>query len=555
MRRLLLLCTIPWLLAADDHWVKFTRGPFEVMTDAGARPGRETMVRFEQFRNALGQIVGEDDLQTPLPLRIFVFKNAQGWTSTAPLTEGRDRYAIVLGEKSAVTPEIYSELTRLFLKSNTTQMPPAFERGLVAFFSTFEVNGIRITAGKPPAKPDLDWARIHLMVADPDYYGKIRVLLYNLRHGVADDPAYRNAFSKSAAEVEAAVKKHFAAGNFQTTSLPSRPMAEGDFPERQVSATEISLARADLLVGAQSAAEYRKLLQGHEKVAEAEEGLGLLALRERRTDEARQNFASAVEAGSTSARCYIEYAKLEPDRDKAEDALRKAVGINPKLAEPFALMAARDTDPRQRLMHWKAATERDPRNTKYWRSLAETYLDENNYGEAGKAWRGGEQAATDPAERERFHRARMLVEQQRLDHEEAEKRQEAEEKARELARLKTQALADLHKAEAKYSDGTPVGGDKPVPWWEGPKPEGKVSGTLKQVDCLPKQQARLSIEDAAHKLVKLLVADPSKVVYTGNGEVSLGCGAQKPRKITVEYFPKANARLATAGEVATIEFQ
>ena len=555
MRRLLLLCTIPWLLAADDRWVKFTRGPFEVMTDAGARNGRETMVRFEQFRNALGQIVGEDDFETPLPLRIFVFKNAQGWTSTAPLTEGRDRYAIVLGEKSAVTPEIYSELTRLFLKSNTTQMPPAFERGLVAFFSTFEVNGIRITAGKPPAKPDLDWARIHLMVADPDYYGKIRVLLYNLRHGVADDPAYRNAFSKSAAEVEAAVKKHFAAGNFQTTSLPSRPMAEGDFPERQVSATEISLARADLLVGAQSAAEYRKLLQGHEKVAEAEEGLGLLALRERRTDEARQNFASAVEAGSTSARCYIEYAKLEPDRDKAEDALRKAVGINPKLAEPFALMAARDTDPRQRLMHWKAATERDPRNTKYWRSLAETYLDENNYGEAGKAWRGGEQAATDPAERERFHRARMLVEQQRLDHEEAEKRQEAEEKARELARLKTQALADLHKAEAKYSDGTPVGGDKPVPWWEGPKPEGKVSGTLKQVDCLPKQQARLSIEDAAHKLVKLLVADPSKVVYTGNGEVSLGCGAQKPRKITVEYFPKANARLATAGEVATIEFQ
>ena len=555
MRRLLLLCTIPCLLAADDRWVKFTRGPFEVMTDAGARNGRETMVRFEQFRNALGQIVGEDDFETPLPLRIFVFKNAQGWTSTAPLTEGRDRYAIVLGEKSAVTPEIYSELTRLFLKSNTTQMPPAFERGLVAFFSTFEVNGIRITAGKPPAKPDLDWARIHLMVADPDYYGKIRVLLYNLRHGVADDPAYRNAFSKSAAEVEAAVKKHFAAGNFQTTSLPSRPMAEGDFPERQVSATEISLARADLLVGAQSAAEYRKLLQGHEKVAEAEEGLGLLALRERRTDEARQNFASAVEAGSTSARCYIEYAKLEPDRDKAEDALRKAVGINPKLAEPFALMAARDTDPRQRLMHWKAATERDPRNTKYWRSLAETYLDENNYGEAGKAWRGGEQAATDPAERERFHRARMLVEQQRLDHEEAEKRQEAEEKARELARLKTQALADLHKAEAKYSDGTPVGEDKPVPWWEGPKPEGKVSGTLKQVDCLPKQQARLSIEDAAHKLVKLLVADPSKVVYTGNGEVSLGCGAQKPRKITVEYFPKANARLATAGEVATIEFQ
>ena len=553
MRRLLLLCAIPWLLAADDHWVKFTRGPFEVMTDASARGARETLVRFEQFRNALGQIVGEDDMQTPLPVRIFVFKNTKGWTSTAPITEGRDRYAIVLGEKSAVTPEIYSELARLFLKSNTAQMPAAFERGLISFFSTFEVNGIRITAGKPPARPDLDWARIHLMVADPEYYGKIRVLLYNLRHGVAEDPAYRNAFGKSAAEVEAAARKHFAAGNFQTTALPSRAMAEGDFPERQVSAAEFSLARADLLAGAQSAAEYQKLLAAHEKIPEAEEGLGLLALREGRTGDAHNYFESAVEAHSTSARCYIEYAKLERDHDKAEDALLKAAGISPKLAEPFALMAARDTDPRQRLAHWKAATERDPRNTAYWRALAETYLDEYNYGEAGKAWRSAEQAATDPAEREKFHAARMLVEQQRLDHEEAEKRQEAEEKARELARLKTQALADLHKSEAKYSEAAPAA--KPVPWWDGPQPEGKVTGTLKQVDCLPKQQARLTIEDAAHKLVKLLVAEPSKVAYSGTGEVSLGCGVQKARKITVEYFPKANARLATAGEVATIEFQ
>src|SRR5712691_8633821 len=99
MRRLLLLFTIPWLMAADDHWVRFTRGPFEVMTDAAPRVARETMVRFEQFRHALGQIVGEDDLQTLLPVRILVFKNPKGWTTSAAVTEGRDRYNIVLSEK------------------------------------------------------------------------------------------------------------------------------------------------------------------------------------------------------------------------------------------------------------------------------------------------------------------------------------------------------------------------------------------------------------------------------------------------------------------------
>src|SRR5262245_18423316 len=152
MRRLLLIGLVPALLAAEDHWVRFTSGPFEVLTGAGPRAGRETMVRFEEFRHSLGQIVGEPDLQTPQPVRIVVFKSAQGWTSPEPITEGRDRYAIVLEEKAAVSPALYGALARLLLAS-TTRMPPAFEHGLVEFFSTFDVKGIHITVGTPPAAP------------------------------------------------------------------------------------------------------------------------------------------------------------------------------------------------------------------------------------------------------------------------------------------------------------------------------------------------------------------------------------------------------------------
>ena len=142
----------------------------------------------------------------------------------------------------------------------------------------------------------------------------------------------------------------------------------------------------------------RRSSRDHAKIAESEEGLGLLALRDGAKDEARQHFALAMEAGSGSARCFIEYAKLEPDNEKATQALLKAAGINPKLDEPFVLMARRDTDPRKRLAHWKAATERNPRNPAYWQSLAECYLADHNYAEAAKAWKQGEQAATDPAD-------------------------------------------------------------------------------------------------------------------------------------------------------------
>ena len=101
--------------------------------------------------------------------------------------------------------------------------------------------------GEPPPHPDLDWARIHLLVTDPQYYGKIRVLLYNLRQGVDEDAAYSNSVHQTPAEIEKQVQGHLAAGNFQTAPLSGRPMAESDFQERQVSDADARLARADLM--------------------------------------------------------------------------------------------------------------------------------------------------------------------------------------------------------------------------------------------------------------------------------------------------------------------
>jgi hypothetical protein len=554
MARFLLLGLLPAILSAEGHWVKYTSGPFEVITDAGSRVGRDTLVGFEEFRNAVGQIVGEQDLQTPHPVRIMVFRDPRGWTPAAPVSQGRDRYNIVLGEKGGVSPAVYADLTRLFLAANTGRMPAAFEHGLVEFFSTFQLHGIRNTVGAPPPSPDLDWARVDLLVVDPEYYGRIRVLLYNLRQGVDPAAAYSNAFGKTPAAIEAQAKQLLAGGNFPTSSISSRSLAPSDFPERPVSDTDARLARADLLAGSQSAAEYQGLIRDHLKVAEAQEGLGLLALAGHRTDEARRDFQAAIAAGSTSARCYIEYAKLEPDNEKATEALLKAAGINPKLDEPFALMAKRDTDPRKRLAHWKAAAERDPRNASYWQALAECYLAEHDFANAAKAWTSGEQAAADPAERARMRQARLAIEQQRLDYEAAEKQQQADADARDLAKLKEEARAHVRQLEAEYSEKPPAPPDKVVPWWNGPKPPGKVDGILERVDCLGRQ-ARLSVKGDDGKVVRLLVNDPGKIAMIGPGELSLGCGAQKPRRVSIGYFPKRNARLGTAGEVATIEFQ
>jgi tetratricopeptide (TPR) repeat protein len=435
-------------------------------------------------------------------------------------------------------------------------MPAAIEHGIASVLSTIQVNGTHVTLGSPPpaSERNRDWARIQLFVTDADYYAKLRILLFNLQKGVDEDAAYPNAFGKSRAEMEKEVDQHLAGGNFQTAAVDGKAVsAERDYKEEPLLGKEVRLALADLLVGNQSREAYADMIRQNENVAAAHEGLALLALRENRKDDARQNFAAAIAAGTPSPRAYLEYARLEPDNAKALAALEKALKLNPKLAETYALMGRRQTDGAKRIQYLEKAAQLDPRSAARWEEMATACLDEKAFDKAAQAWRNAEQAAATPEEHARYEAARVAIDQQRLDWQEAERQHKAEEQAREIASLKQKAIADLRAAEAKANAGEGPAPEKVVPWWEGPKPDGKAAGNLTRVDCLGRQM-RLVIEGDDHKLTRLLVRDPSTVAILGGGEEKLGCGVQKPRRIVVEYFAKRNAKSATVGEVATIQF-
>ncbi len=159
-------------------------------------------------------------------------------------------------------------------------------------------------------------------------------------------------------------------------------------------------------------------------------------------------------------------------------ALEHAVQINPKLAEPHFLLAARLPDPLQRIRELKLAATLDARNVEYWQALADAYLAAHDFPHAAQAFKSGEQAASAPGDRARMQRQRLDVEAQRLDWEDAEKKRQADEAAREIDRLKQQARADLHALEAKANQGqSPAApNEKVVPWSEIPQPSGEVRG-------------------------------------------------------------------------------
>ena len=236
------------------------------------------------------------------------------------------------------------------------------------------------------------------------------------------------------------------------------------------------------------------------------------------------------------------------------EALQRAIEIEPKLAEPRFLLAQRETDTKQRIELLKAAIALDRRNASYWQALGESYAAVHDYKQAADAWHSAEQAGATPAQREQMLRARIDIERQRLDFEAAEKKRIADEEAREIRKLKDQEIARLRALEARANQGASGrGGAKAEPWWNGPSPSGKAQGMLTQVDCLGKQ-ARLIIQLDDRKIARLIVRDASQIAIVGAKQEALGCGRQKPRKISVEYFPKADARLSTIGDVATIEF-
>jgi hypothetical protein len=351
------------------------------------------------------------------------------------------------------------------------------------------------------------------------------------------------------------------AGRFQTVSPLSRTLRpEKEFRPLAVDPAAGRIALADLAL-AQPAADaaaqkaYQEVLAASPGAPEALEGLALLALRANQPEEARTLLQQAVDK-SESARAWCEYGRLQPERDKAVAALERAAKLNPRWARPYFELAQREADSARRTFLLAEAAKREPRNVAYWRALAEQQESAGRFIEAAKTWTAAEQAAATPEQREQLRQIRLQAEVRRREQEAEAKRRAAEEEAQALERLKQRSIASIQAALDKAQrENPPSPSSGPVlPWWDGPQPDAKVTGLLTQVDCLGKL-ARLVIQSSEGKIIRLLVRDPNQIAVVGAGEKSFACGPQKPsRKIRAEYFAKPDPKLATAGEVAVLEF-
>ena len=530
--RILLLAAILLPLCAEEKWTYVRSGPFEVWTDGADNKARVRLVEAEQFRHALGTILGKDDLKSVWRIRLLATKDRKRGEG-GKLHRVRDLWLMTIPLDEPLTPEFRRDATRILLDSNTRAFPIETDQAIADLLAPLEVTGTKLRLGVlEAASRNLAWARLHLFVTDSEFAGRARVFFSNLESGGDMNVAIRNAFGKPAPEIEKLVAAHLKLGDWPIKDLSGRALSDKDFPVRQASPELAALARADIGEGG-----YKDL-----DSPDAFESAG--------------DPVKAVEAGSKSATAWYAVAQAAKDPAKARPLLLKAAELNPLWGEPHAALARLGGGAAE----WNKAAQLDLRNVSYWQTLAETYTAANQFNEAAKAWSGAQRAVATDAEKERLRAARAHLEEQRADFSESERNRVRDERAKDLERVKNESLMSIREAEAKTNarleDGkAPIQG-KVEDWWDGPGgPKQSVSGMLQRVDCL-KGPSRLVIKTADGKLLQLLVKDAAKVAILNAKEQTLGCGAQTPaRKITVEYQPAADAKTGTAGTVLTIEFR
>jgi hypothetical protein len=525
-----LICLAVLISTARAEWSYFRSGPVEVWTDADGKTARSTLASLDQLRYWTARVLGRDEINPLWPVRILVLKKG-GAPNTPGITLKRDAYTAVLRDKEEVPAAWMAEYAAILLRDDARPMPSHIEAGIVRLLSTLEANGSRTIIGKPVAKPDRDFARAHLFIVNPEYSGRSRVFFGNLQQGAPFDTAYRNAFEKTEKEMEAEVDRYLAAGSFEPQHTSGKPLnPERDYRERPGEEKRARILLADV---SGDAAAYRAILNGDGADPDAFEGAGM--------------FLEATQKGSESARAWYRYAISEKEPSKAQPALRKAMELNPRWAEPHAYWASLETDAGRKVPPLQKACELAPRNLEYWAALAQAQTDARDFDGAARSWRSALFAAPDETTRARIAARREAYEKQRFDLEAAERRRQEEERARELDQLKQEALAKIRKAEEQANAGNAPGapGGKPVEWWDGPKAEVTVTGTLQRIEC--GRVARWHVTAEAGKPQVFTVADPGKIAIIGSQQVTLGCGPQRPpRKVRVEA--------AKTNEVLTVEF-
>ena len=449
---LVTLLTVP--AQAKDKWINLTSKNFIIISNAEEGPTRKLALKLEQFHFAFSTIF-KLPLESPVKTTVMVFRNESSFNPYKPIYNGKpanvagyfqggeDENLIVMdisANQERPMSVIYHEYSHLLTSKTPRDWPLWLKEGLAELYSSFDVLNGMVLLGLPisrhvsllrqktviplndllsvghgsPLYNERDrqgifyaesWALCHYIMIGDSNARETQMVEYTtlINQGINSDQAFAQAFKLSRAEVEKRLKNYIS-GNTYTANTYKLPNieAEKDISAIPISEAEIQYYLGNLLARTNRIDEAEILLKRavemDSRLAGPYEGLGFVAVRRHRFDEALENFKQAVTRGSKNHLAHYYYA---------ECLLRQAVGnVSPRLAQQIGdelkvsiklmpgfafahyalanLAAMTEENLKEGLESATAAIKLEPQNKRFALALAQLQMQTQDYAAAKK---------------------------------------------------------------------------------------------------------------------------------------------------------------------------
>ena len=359
----------PVSAAPKDQWVSVQSKNFLLLGNASEKEIRRVGTRLEQFREVFAKLFPKANVNSPVPMRVIIFKNRAAYLPFMPVYQGginevagyfqsgQDvNYITLTTELNSADPYrvIFHEYVHALLSDNTIRVPAWFNEGLAEYYSTFEItDGDRkVTLGKPLAPhvfllrenrflplarlfavdhgaPEYNerdkkgvfyaesWALVHYLMLGNAGKRQPQFIQYLglLAEGTAIGEAFQTAFQTDYAVLEKELRDYISRNSYPIQQFTAQAKLEFDasMQSAPLSEAEAQYYLGDLLLHQErlDCEPYLvKALELDPKLALAHASLGLAKVRGRKFAEAKQHLQRAVELNTQNYLVPYYYAQV-----------------------------------------------------------------------------------------------------------------------------------------------------------------------------------------------------------------------------------------------------
>ena len=493
---------------AKDQWLEVRSKNFLLIGNASEKDIRKVGTRLEQFRETFRQLFTKTNFTASIPTNVIVFKSDSAYKPFKPkradgkldtfvagyFQPGEDVNYITLsteGEDADTFGTIFHEYVHFIINTNfgKSDVPPWFNEGLAEYYQTFQIEeDQKVKLGLPQSEHlallqqtkfiPLDelfkvssfqllqtgnhsrsifyaesWALIHYLIAN----GKGEALNTFLSLVLKDTPpekAFQQAFQITYADMEKALRKYVEQSSYKYTMVTFKNKLTFDADMQTVPLDEAgsNAYLGDLLYHVNRTDDAEPYLAAALKIlptmSMANTALGMVKLRQRKYDEAKDYLEKAIAEDQKNHMAYYDYAYLlsregrdefgyvksfPPDSAaKMREALRKAIAIKPDFTESYELLAfvnlVNDEQLDESVALLKKALQYQPGNQRYAMRIAEILLHQSKFADASAIASKLASTTDDPEVKSRAESlAARIREMQQFQERQAEQRKKYDE--------------------------------------------------------------------------------------------------------------------------------